>query len=85
MKNDKQRLREALLEGLLEIVLTLIFFGIGVLIIRLFGIPLDSPNMDGDLILLLGIVVFLVVMGTILALIQWFKKIPGGKHKVPKE
>ena len=85
MKKDKQRLREALLEGLLEIVLTLIFLGIGALIIRLFGVNLGSPNMDGDLILLLGIVVFLVVMGTIVALIQWFKKILGGKHKAPKE
>ena len=85
MKNDKKRLREALLEGLLEIVLSLILFGIGALTLRLFGTTLDSPNMDGELILLLGIAFFLVIMGTIVALLQWFKKILGGKHKASKK
>ena len=81
MKKDKKPLRETLLEGILEIVLTLLCFGMGALIIRLFGVNLDSPNIDGDLIILLGVVVFLIVLGAMSALMQWFKKILSGKPK----
>ena len=79
MKKDKKKLKEALLEGLLEIVLTLIFFGIGALIFSAFGVKLDSPSVDFDLIVLLGIVVPVVVFGLIFALVQWLKKIIEGK------
>ena len=81
MKKDKQKLKEAFFEGLLEIVLTLIFFGIGALIIRAFGVELDSPNIDFDLIILLGIIVPIVVFGIVCALVQWFKKTIKNKHK----
>lgn len=81
MKKDKKRIRGALVEGLIEVVLTLLCFGIGVFIISLFGVNLDSPNIDGDLIVLLGIVVPVVIFGTVSALVQWFKKIIGGKRK----
>ena len=79
MKKDKKELKEALLEGLLEIVLTLIFFGIGALIFSAFGVKLDSPSIDFDLIVLLGIVVPVVVFGLIFVLVQWLKKIIKGK------
>lgn len=55
MKKDKKKLKEAFFEGLLEIVLTLIFLGIGALIVSVFGVELDSPNIDFDLIVLLGV------------------------------
>ena len=79
MKKDKKKLKEVLLEGLLEIVLTLIFFGIGALIFSAFGVKLDSPSIDFDLIVLLGIVVPVVVFGLIFVLVQWLKKIIKGK------
>ena len=81
MKKDKKKLKEAFFEGLLEIVLTLIFFGIGALIISTFGIELDSPSINDDSIILLGIVVTIAILVIVCALVQWFKKIIGGKRK----
>ena len=81
MKKDKKKLKEAFFEGLLEIVLTLIFFGIGALIVSTFGVELDSPNIDFDLIVLLGIIVPIVVFGLICKLVQWLKKIIKAKQK----
>ena len=81
MKKDKKKLKEAFFEGLLEIVLTLIFFGIGALVVSAFGVELDSPNIDYDLIILLGIVVLVVIFGTVHTLVQWFKKVIGSKRK----
>jgi len=81
MKKDKRKLKEAFFEGLLEIVLTLIFFGIGAIIFSMFGVELDSKNIDFDLIVLLGIIVPVVVFGLIYALVQWIKKVIKGKQK----
>ena len=80
MKNDKKKLKEAFFEGLLEIVLTLIFFDIGALIVSAFGVELDSTNIDFDLIVLLGIVVPIAVFGLVCTLVQWLKKIIKGKQ-----
>ncbi len=81
MKKEKKKFTEAFFEVLLEIILTLIFFGIGAFIISLFGVNPDSPNIDGDLIVLLGIVVPVVIFGAVYALVQWFKKIIKNKRK----
>lgn len=81
MKKGKKNIGRALLEGLAEIALTLIFFGVGACMISLFGVPLDSPNIDGDLIVLLGIVVLVVLFGAVCALVQWFKKIIDSNRK----
>jgi len=81
MKKDKRKLKEAFFEGLLEIVLTLIFFGIGAILFSMFGVELDSKNIDFDLIVLLGIIVPVVVFGLIYALVQWIKKVIKGKQK----
>ena len=78
---DKKKLKKAFFEGLLEIVLTLIFFGIGALIVSALGIKLDSPNIDFDLIILLGILVPVVVFGLVCTFVQWLKKIIKGKQK----
>ncbi|MBE6576816.1 MAG: hypothetical protein E7653_01595 [Ruminococcaceae bacterium] len=81
MKKDKKNLKEAFLEGLLEIVLTLVFFGIGALIVSAFGIELDSPSIDFDLIVLLGIIVLVAVFGLVCVLVQFLKKTVKGKQK----
>ena len=81
MKKDKKKLKDAFFEGLLEIILTLIFFGIGALIISAFGIELDAPNIDFDLIVLLGIIVLAVALIFAFALVKWLKKIIKGKQK----
>jgi hypothetical protein len=74
MKKDKKRIAEGLLEGLAELVLTLIFFGIGAYIVSLFGVDFDSSNMDSDLIILLGIVAVAVTVGVSVVLARWIKK-----------
>ena len=81
MKKDKKKFKEAFFEGLLEIVLTLIFFGIGALVVSALGVELDSPNIDFDLIVLLGIIVLVVVFGLVYALVQWLKKTIKSKQK----
>lgn len=80
MKKDKKYIGLALLEGLGELVLTLLCLGIGVFIVGLFGVDFESPNIDYDLIILLGLAVFFVVLGIICVFVQWFKKILRGKH-----
>ncbi|MBR4033051.1 MAG: hypothetical protein IKJ07_10025 [Clostridia bacterium] len=77
MKKDKKQIGFALLEILGEILITLVFFGIGALIINAFGVKLDSPNIDDDLIVLLGIVAFLLIFGAIYGIrifVKWVKK-----------
>mgnify|MGYP003292850356 FL=1 len=81
MKKDKKKLKEAFFEGLLEIVLTLIFFGIGALVVSAIGVELDSPNIDFDLIVLLGIIVPVVAFGLVYASVQWLKKTVKSKQK----
>jgi hypothetical protein len=81
MKNNKKRIAEGLLDGLAELVLTLIFFGIGAYIVSLFGVDFNSPDVDHDLIVLLGIVAFFVIFVIAYALIRWVKKIIRGKFK----
>ena len=81
MKKDKKKIGEALLEALGELVLMLIFFGIGILIVRLFGVELDSSGLDDDLIILIGIIAFVVIFAIIWIMVQWIKKIIRNKRK----
>ena len=80
MKKDKKQIRSALLEALLELVLTVVCFGIGALIVHLFGVDLDSPNVDFELMILIGIVVPIAFFAIVFALVQWSKKMIKGKH-----
>ena len=81
MKKSKKNIRWALLEGLGELVLTLLSLGIGVFIVGLFGVDFESPNIDYELIILLGLAVFFVIFGIICAFVQWIiKKILRGKR-----
>lgn len=81
MKKDKKHFRGALLEGLAEIAVTLIFFGIGALVIGLFGVKLDSPNIDGDFMILIGIVALCVIVAVVCVLLKWVKKLIDCAHR----
>lgn len=74
MKKSKKQIKEAFFDCLLEIALTFIFFGIGAFILSLFGLVLDSPNVDVDLTVLIGIVVPIVIFAIIFALVRWVRK-----------
>lgn len=64
-------------EALAEIVLTVIFAGVGALIFKMFGIELDSETIDGDLLVLAGI-------GALAALIVVFALIRFAVSKLKK-
>ena len=85
MKRDKKRVKEGLIEALLEIVLTLVFFGIGALIVGVFGLEIDAPNIDFDLIVLIGIVALAFIFEIIFALIKLCKKMKNRKRKLEEK
>ena len=71
MKQEKRPFKERFLEAIGESVLSLILFGMGALVLCLFGFGIDS--LDGDAISLIGIGV-IVVLGLIISLAEWIKK-----------
>lgn len=74
-KNEfKSTFKEALWEGLLEILLTLVFFGIGALVVCAFGVKIDSARMDFELLVVLGMIVLFVAVGLVCALVHWLKR-----------
>ena len=82
MKKDRKRFKDALLEGLLEFVLSLVCFGLGALIVALCGFGERIADMDFELIVLLGIVVALAVFAAVYALVQGVKKwVKAKKHE----
>ena len=74
MKKDKKHIKAALLEGLIELVLTLFCFGVGVCIVGAFGLDFEWSEADVDLMVLLGVVALLVVFGMVYVAVKWFKK-----------
>ena len=76
MKKNK---KEKLIEAIVELVLTLLCLGIGVFVVGMFGVDIESDNLDYDLITLLGLIIFFLIFGVICALVQWFKKKTKGK------
>ncbi|MBQ7131788.1 MAG: hypothetical protein IJO29_04370 [Oscillospiraceae bacterium] len=76
MKKNK---KEKLIEAIVELVLTLLCLGIGVFVVGMFGVDIESDNLNYDLITLLGLIIFFLIFGVICALVQWFKKKTKGK------
>lgn len=82
MKKDKKRIWCAVLEALCELVLALLFLGIGKIVMGLLGVNFESENIDYELIILVGVVVFLVIFVVIYAFAQWIKnKINNKRNK----
>ena len=71
----------ALADGLLELAIAVLFFGIGVLVLRLFGVDFDILNTDGELIVLVGIVAFALVFAVAFLVIKSIK----GKRRSARE
>ena len=64
----------ALLEGLVELVIVLVSFGIGWFILSRFGITAESIlNIGDDFVILLGIIVLTVIFVIIGVLVHWLK------------
>ncbi len=70
MKKDKGRFKEALLEALGEIIISAVFFGLGALIIILFGVEFEWAETAPDTVILIGITVFFVIFAIIFVLVK---------------
>ena len=72
MKKGKKS-GNSLIEGLLELAIVAILFGIGALVFYLFGARIDSSQVDGDTIVLLGIVVLCLLVAIVSAIVRFIK------------
>lgn len=75
MRNDKKGIgKRILLEGLGEIALTLGCLVLGAAIVSLFGGDVNFSETDPDLLILLGVFVFLSIFIIIYYVVQRIKK-----------
>ena len=81
MKKDKKRIREAFVDALVELACVLLFFGIGAVVVGLFGAEPDWLGMDMEWIALIGFLVSLLLFGMICGLVKCVKKLRRKKHK----
>ena len=81
MKRSKKEIGIALLEGLVEVILSLVFFGIGAFVVGLFGVKIDSLNVDGELLVLIGIAALFAIFGLVYVLVKWVGKKIESKRK----
>ena len=75
-KSFGARLGEGAIELVLEIVITAVFFGVGALILWLFGVNIDFESADLDLIVLVGVAVFFAVFAVVAVIVKAI-----GKHR----
>ena len=61
-------------EALLELLAYGVAFLIGAVIVGLFGFNLDDPSLDGELIVLIGLVVPLVVFAALAGIVTFCVK-----------
>ncbi|MBR1954525.1 MAG: hypothetical protein IKC58_04895 [Clostridia bacterium] len=79
MKPKKRKIREALVEALLEIVLTAICLALGALVLHLFGVDFSTWGTDPDTLILTGVFAFLFVLALVFIIVQWAKSIAKSK------
>lgn len=73
-KEYLKQLREIMGEAMLELFMYLFFIGIGCAVFALFGQFDAFENQDGDTLILVGILAFVVVVTVICKIIDFFKK-----------
>ena len=74
LKEYLKRLRDTMGEAMLELFMYLFFIGIGCAVFALFGKFDAFENQDGDTLVLVGILAFVVVATVICKIIDFFKK-----------
>ena len=74
MNKKKGKWKEALGEALLEVILSVVLFGIGALILLPFGIHPDDERLDSDLVILVGGAALLLLGGGLFFAIRGWKK-----------
>lgn len=74
MKIDMKKFKEGCGEAIAEILLSLLLFGIGVVVLSLLGVDTDAEWLDGDLMMLIGLGAVIVPVGIIFAVIHIMRK-----------
>ncbi|MBQ2710843.1 MAG: hypothetical protein IJD47_02930 [Clostridia bacterium] len=87
MKPKKRKIREALVEALLEIVLTAICLALGALVLHLFVVDFSLWETDPDTLILIGVFAFFFVLLLVCIIVQWAKSIAKSKsnNNQPKQ
>ena len=80
MKKSKQQIASAVLEAVVEIVLTVICLALGALVLRLFGADFSLWETDADIVILIGVVVFFVVLLLVCTAVKCIKNAIGKKR-----
>ena len=74
MKKGKRRFGEALSEAVCELLLTLLFFGVGALVVCLCDGNLNVLALDLEWIVLIGLAVTALIFGVVYLIVRWVKK-----------
>lgn len=74
MKKDNRKIKEKLLDVAFEFVLMLVLFGIGALILGLFGVEINIASIDPEFVILVGIVALFLFFGIGYLLAKGIKK-----------
>lgn len=74
MKIDMKKIKEGCGEAIAEILLSLLLFGIGVVVLSLLGVDTDAEWLDGDLMMLIGLGAVIVPVGIIFAVLHILRK-----------
>ena len=74
MKKDNRKIKEKLLDVAFEFVLMLVLFGIGALILGLFGVEINIASIDPEFVILVGIVALFLFFGIGYLLAKEIKK-----------
>ena len=74
MKIDMKKFKEGCGEVIAEILLSLLFFGIGVVVLSLLGVDTDAEWLDGDLMMLIGLCAVIIPVGIIFAALHILRK-----------
>lgn len=81
VKKKKRHLGKSFLECVAEIVLLLIFFGLGAFVLGWLGVNLETTSMNHELIILLGILIISFVLMVACFLMHFIGKIFKRKDK----
>ena len=74
MKIDMKKFKEGCGEVIAEILLSLLFFGIGVVVLSLLGVDTDAEWLDGELVMLIGLCAVIIPVGIIFAALHILRK-----------
>ena len=84
MKEQKHSKKERLLDEIIELIVTAICIGTGVLVAWLFGVDINAESTDFDLIILLGVAVVIAIILAVYFIRKLIVKISDKKYENKK-